>query len=487
MKIIGTGTYDANRTTMTNSLAAALLTRPEIATNVVNLFEDNFTAFSSYLARRGYSKKGLTPGMSSDDFKVIGNRKFQWALKGYPFRKGTITAAVTDASGAPTTEPGKIVATGGAVFILTTDTNFFSPNDNLELVDRRTIIQVMNEYPTETSSGQWQYKCKLVSNVVGAFVNPMLLEVGKEIGFSHTAFHELSETGYEKNTYPEWHTNYMTIQRMQFSISGSAQNTVLWVEHNGQKLWFKQQEMDMLRRWAYARENQLIFGRASIDANDNVFLRDMKGREIIQGDGLVAQGDASLKFQYNTLNVKTLENIMQNLQLMANNDGLTEVFVMGGQAFNWNFQRLMRDVFKYNPEPLFVSQGDREKGVKVAFSSYEMGGVKMVTAWNKAMDAAWRPQAKDMYGTNLESHRGFFVSLGNTIGGDANVDLVALGAGSDDRRYVKKVIDGMASPNGSGRGEYASNSVDGYQCQVLSETGLCLKNPFGFAELYKPM
>lgn len=482
MKIIGTGTYDANRTTMTNSLAAALLTRPEIASNVVNLFEDNFTAFSSYLARRGFTKKGLTPGMDTADFKVIGNRKFMWALKGYPFRKGTITADVTDANGGATVQPGN----NQSVFIITVDTNFFSPNDTLELGDRRTIIQIMDEYPIETMSGQWQYKCKIIANVTGAWVDPTLLEVGKEVGFSYTAFHELSETGYEKNTFPEWHTNYMTIQRMQFSISGSAQNTVLWVEHNGQKLWFKQQEMEMLRRWAYARENQLIFGRASIDANENVFLRDLKGREIIQGDGIVAQGDSSLKFQYNNLNVKTLENIMQNLQLLSNNDGMTEVFVMGGQAFVWNFQRLMRDVFKYNPEPLFVSQGDKEKGVKVAFNSYEMGGVKLVVAWNKAMDAAWRPQEKDIYGVNLESYRGFFVSLGNTIGGDANVDLVALGNGGDDRRFVKKVIDGMVSPQGTGRREFASNSVDGYQVQILSETGLCLKNPFGFAEIYKP-
>jgi hypothetical protein len=482
MKIIGTGTYDANRTTMTNSLAAALLTRPEIATNVVNLFEDNFTAFSSYLARRGFTKKGLTPNMDTSDFKVIGNRKFMWALKGYPFRKGTLLADATAADGSATTQPG----INQSVFLIYTDTNFFSPNDTLELTDRRTIIQIMDEYPVETSSGQWVYKCKLVTNVNGAFVPPALVAAGQEIGFSYTAFPELSETGYEKNTFPEWHTNYMTIQRMQFSISGSAQNTVLWVEHNGQKLWFKQQEMDMLRRWAYARENQLIFGKASIDANEQVFLRDLKGREIVQGDGIVAQGDASLKFQYNNLNVNTIENIMQNMQLLANNDGLTEVFVMGGQAFVWNFQRLMRDVFKYNPEPLFVSKGEMEKGVRVAFTSYEMAGVKIVVAWNKAMDAAWRPQAKDIYGTNLESYRGFFVSLGNTIGGDANVDLVALGNGSDDRRYVKKIIDGMSSPQGTGRREFSSNSVDGYQTQILSETGLCLKNPFGFAELYKP-
>jgi hypothetical protein len=482
MKIIGTGTFDANRTTMTNSLAAALLTRPEIASNVVNLFEDNFTAFSSYLARRGYSKKGLAPGMETSDFKVIGNRKFMWALKGYPFRKGMVTADVTDASGVVTVQPGA----GQSVFIITLDTNFFSPNDTLELGDRRTIVQIMDEYPVEIGSGNWKYKCKLVTNVAGGWVDPTLLAIGKEVGFSYTAFPELSETGYEKNTFPEWHTNYMTIQRMQFSISGSAQNTVLWVEHNGQKLWFKQQEMDMLRRWAYARENQLIFGRASIDANDNVFLKDLKGRDIVQGDGIVAQGDSSLKFQYNNMNVKTLENIMQNLQLLSNNDGMTEVFVMGGQAFVWNFQRLMRDVFKYNPLPLFVSEEDKAKGVKVAFNSYEMGGVKLVVAWNKAMDAAWRPQSKDIFGVNLESYRGFFMSLGNTIGGDANVDLVSLGNGSDDRRYVKKVIDGMSTPQGTGRREFASNSVDGYQVQILSETGICLKNPFGFAEVYKP-
>lgn len=492
MKIIGTGTYDANRTTMTNSLAAALLTKPEISTNVVNLFEDNFTAFSSYLARKGLSKKGISPDMSTSDFKVIGNRKFMWALKGYPFRKGTVLLAADPAT--PTVEfdcgAGATPGINQTVFQLTLDTNFFSPNDTLELADHRTILQVLDEYPVEvTVGGQqgWRYQVRLVTNIAGAFCDCNLVGTGSEVGFSYTAFPELSETGYEKNTFPEWHTNYMTIQRMQFSTSGSAQNTVLWVEHNGQKLWFKVQEMDMMRRWAYARENQLLFGRATIDSNDNIFLRDIKGREIIQGDGLIAQGDASLKFQYNTLNIKTLENIMQNLQLLANDDGLTEVFVMGGQAFVWNFQRLMRDVFKYDPQPLFVSQGEREKGVKVAFNSYEMAGVKIVVAWNKAMDAAWRPQQKDIFGTNLESYRGFFVSLGNTIGGDANVELVALGNGSDDRRYVKKVIDGMASPGGSGRKEFSSNSVDGYQCQILSETGLMLKNPFGFAELYKPV
>jgi hypothetical protein len=482
MKIIGTGTYDANRTTMTNSLAAALLTRPEISNNVTNLFESNFSAFSSFLARRGMAKKGLYPGLSTDSFKVIGNRKYMWALKGYPFRKGTIVAAPIPQTGYTLNNLGQ----NGSWFILTLDTNYFSPNDTLELGDRRTIIQVMDEYPTEVNSGQWEYRVKLVTNITGAFLPLALVDVGKEVGFSYTAFHEMSETGYEKNTFPEWHTNYMTIQRMQFSISGSANSTVLWVEHNGQKLWFREQEMEMMRRWAYARENQLLYGRASIDANENIFLKDLKGRDIIQGDGIIAQGDGSLKYQYNTLNVRVLENVMQNMQLLSTSEGTNELFVMGGQAFVWGFQRLMRDVFKYNPEPLFYSEDMKNRGVNATFNAYMMGGVRLTVAWNPAFDAAWRPRDTDMFGVNKESHRAIFVSLGNTIGGDPNIDLIALGNGADDRSYVKKIIDGMASPGGNGRKEFASNSMDGYQVQVLSETGVCMKNPFGLAELYKP-
>lgn len=480
MRILGTDTYNANVTTMTNSLAAALLTRPEISTNLVNLFEGNFSAFSSFLARRGFMKKGLSADLSTSDFKVVGNRKFMWLLKGYPFRKGTITENPTATGGVAN------LGENGTYFTLKVDADWFSPNDTLELSDRRTILQVMDELPIESGSNVWEYKVKLVHNEEGAFVPAALVAAGQEVGFSYTAFPEMSETAYEKNTFPEWHTNYMTIQRMKYSISGSANNTVLWIEHNGQRLWVAHQDVEMMQRWAYARENQLIFGRASIDANEKVHLSDMHGRKIIQGDGILAQGDASLKYQYNNLTVKTLENVMANLQLLSTGDGTTEVFVMGGQAFVWSFQQLMRDVFKYNPVPLFT--GGKGMGVKVAFNSYEIGGVKLIIAWNKAFDAAWRPTDRDIFGVNKESYRAIFVSLGDTIGGDPNVELVTLGAGSQDRRFVKKIITGMAAPSmsGSGRMEYASNSMDGYQVHILSETGICLKNPFGVAELYRP-
>lgn len=479
MRIIGTGSYNANVTTTTNSLATALLTRPEISLNVVQLFEDNFSAFSSFLARRGMTKKGLLPNAQDPNFRVIGNRKYMWALKGYPLRKGVIAETVQPSFGYAQ------IGAQGSIFDIVLNTDFFSPNDNLELSDRRTIIQLMDEYPVPTGAGTFKYRAKLATNDPNSFVPAALVTAGEEVGFSHTAFHELSETGYEKNTFPEWHTNYMTIQRMQFSISGSAANTVLWIEHGGQKLWMFEQEKEMMRRWAIARENQLLFGKATIDENDNVYLKDLRGRDIIQGDGLLSQGEGSLKYQYNTLTIKVLENIMSNMQLLSNSDGVTELFLLGGQKLVWDFQKLMRDVFRYNPIPLFTGGKGGDRGINATFNSYEIGGVRIVVAWHKPFDAQWRPQSRDAFGVNKESYRGIFTSLGNTVGSDPGVELIALGAGGGDRSFVKKTITGMASP-GKSQGEFASNSMDGFQVQILSETGLCLKNPFGVAEIYKP-
>ena len=476
MKIVGTGTFDSNRTTTTNSLGSAILTRPEIAANLANIWEGNYTAFSSLLARKGLVKRNVFAGLESKDFRVIGNRKFMWGVKGYPFTKCFITDTVDLPAGITNAGENK------SIFTIYLNNNYFSPNDTLELKDGITKIFLMDEYPTEVDANKWGYKAKLVSNQTGDFVNADLLEIGAEVGFSYTMFPEMSETGYEKNQFPEWRTEYMTIQRMQYSISGSAKNTkVYWIEHNGQILWFKEQELDMMRRWGIARENQLLFGKPTIDANENVFLKDFKGRDIIAGSGVVEQGDPSLKYSYNKLSIRTLETIMQNMQLLTNGNGTTEVCIQAGQAFVWDFDRLFRDVFKMNPEPLFISSGDKERGVRSNFNRYDMGGVSLTVSWNQSIDAPWRASDTDMWGTNKRSKEAYFFAMG-TIADNPNIELVALGNAGDERSFIKKEIPGMVSINDS-RGGITSNSVDGTQVQVLSETGVKLENEWGIASL----
>jgi len=482
MRILGSIGHIADKTTTTNMLTYAGMTKPEIMTNTVNLFEGNLTTFSSFLTRMGLSRPGVFADMTGDRFRVVGNRKIMWRLKGPSVRKGVII----DAPGAGNT-PG----INGSVFTLVINTDFFSPNDNLELVDRTTLLHVLSKEPS--GADQTTYRVKLVHNQAGAYVDPTLITAGKEIGFGHTMFPELSEDASEKTTFGEWHTNYLGIQRMKHTISGSARASKLWLEHNGQRFWDYAQNIEMMERISAAKEHQYLFGQATIDANDRVYVQDDLGRDLPMGDGIINQGDPSLRFQYNTLTIKMLEKVMENLNLQVTNSNMLEVAVCGGQVFNNQFQRLMRDQMGQTPNVLFEKNADGSQGIRTNFSWYEFGGVRLHVMRHPYMDSVYRPIERDQFGNSNFSERAFFCSLGNTIGGgDPNVELVTLGNGEEDRRMVTRIINGMTGsgplvPGVGEGGKYmlASSPVDGMQVHALWETGLILRDPRGFAQLSK--
>jgi hypothetical protein len=479
MRLLGNVTHDADKTTTVNMLTRAGLLQPEIMTDTLNLFEKNYSTFGSFLRRKGLTSKDLYAGLDSKAWRVVGNRKVMWRMKGYPIRKGTIISQ----------DGGSTPGLGNAAFNVVVSTDFMGVGDNLELVDRSTLLHVLGK--TNTGSGQWTYRVKLVTNSSTAFCDPTLLTAGNEIGFGHTMFPELSEDASEKTTYGEWHTEFLTIQRMKHTISGSANATKLWLEHNGVKMWDYAQNIEMLERWAMAMEHQLIFGRATMDANDRVYVTDDSGRDLPAGNGLLAQGDPGLRYQYNVLTIKQIERVMRDLQLMQNGDGLLEVAVIGGQSFVNAFNVLMRDTFQQAPQILYEKLPDGSRGVRTNFSWYEMSGVRLYVMWGPMLDAVYRPISYDAQGNNPESDRAIFVSLGDTVGGGANVQLITLGNGGEDRTFVQRIINGMTG-NGpmvqdgdSSAKMLASSAVDGKQVHILSETGLVLKNPFGVAQLIK--
>lgn len=482
MRILGSRPHDADQTTTVNMLSSVGLLKPEIMMNVANLYEDSLSTFSSFMARKGLMQGGLYAGMDNNEFKVVGSRKVMWPMEGYPVRKGVIVTAPV----------GNTPGLNHAEFTIIVNTDFFSQNDTLELVDRRTLLFVLSK--TRQAEGQYAYRVKLVTNNAASFCDPTLVAAGLEVGVSSNMFPELSEDGGEKHTYPEWHTEYMSIQRMKHTISGSAKATKIWLEHNGTLLWDYSQNLDMMRRWAYVRENALLFGIATVSPNDDVVhLRDDDGKEIVSGNGLFAQGDPSLKFQYNNLSIRLIEKIMENLELLKTGDGQLEVAVCGGQVFFNNFQRLMRDVLQQNPLPLYERGVDGD-GIRTNFGWYQFGGVRLHVMRCPAFDAPFRPILRDAYGNSNMSERAFFVNLGNTIGGNPNVQLLTIGNGEEDRRFVQRSINGMTGQGpmvsaGSKQGniQLASSPVDGQQIHVLAESGVMMRNMYGFAELNKAL
>lgn len=463
----------SNETVTSNHLAQVMLSSPDVVPQVATLFERD-TPFTSLLAKKGLTSKGLYKGIQSDDYRVVGNRKVMWPVKGIDRRKGRIVAVETDFPN----QPGY----GGEVIKITIDTNWFSPYDVLELKDQRSLVHVSNDIlPQESDAhpGCYDYFCKAMRSNKDEYINPELLTPDSEIGFAYTAFYEMSETAYEKYTFDDWAWSHMTLQRMKWSISGTAAQMKTkkhWVTHNGEFAWLEQAETQMLKRWAEAREYQLIFGKGTVSEKDEVLLKDLKGRDIMAGDGLLNIGDGALRFPYNRRLTKNfLHTIMKNMKIMADADGKLEIAVIGGQEFIWNFGELMVDMgIQMSTDKMIEGEGSK-KGINASFAFYEFNNVRFIPIEHKFFDDPGRPQWNTADGENKGSKRGIFISLGQADIGTNNIELLALG----NRALRKGSVYGINKG-----GEGMQSSVDGEHHHILSETGLKAVNMYGVAEAF---
>ena len=264
----------ANETPTSHHLMQYAISEPAVLPQVATLFRSDDTAFSSILADRGLTSGNLYNGLdaaSTGGYKVVGNTKIQWKVRGLKDRKNVMTRdAVCDAY---PTEKGKYQSLV-AIYL---DSNWNSPYDVLELQDNRTLVHVIDDMlPEEVAGGEWKYYVRLVTKTTEDFIESSLLASGAEIGYVYNMFYEMSQTAYEKYTFDEMATTHLTIQRMKWSISGTAEamkESTVWIEHNGQELWTTYQDMEMLRRWAASREYQLIFGKGTVTSNDVVVLK----------------------------------------------------------------------------------------------------------------------------------------------------------------------------------------------------------------------
>ena len=279
MRILpGTPKEFANETPSTLHMGKFLISNPEILPHVTTLFEQDDTAFTSLLARRNMiaGKIGLGDP-STARYKIVGNRKVVWNVKGYPERKVRIIGlgGVGFKCDAYPTQPGKYQT----VIDVYADSNWISPREVVELADNQTqIYNYDSKVPEEVEAGVWLYRFKVVTNDPTEYVDMNLLAIGMEMSVLHTAYEEASETAYEKYTFDEKAYAHMTIQRLKWSITGSADEykaNPVWIEHNKQKLWATHAQVEMLRRAARYRERQILFGKSTVTADDKIILRTL--------------------------------------------------------------------------------------------------------------------------------------------------------------------------------------------------------------------
>jgi hypothetical protein len=237
-------------------------------------------------------------------------------------------------------------------------------------------------------------------------------------------------------------------------------------------------------RFMLMEQDMYLFQGESTMRPDGTCGLFQEGKPIIRGAGAYHQADKSLRTQYHNLTLRDIEDVMGNMELTSGPDGETCLYVLGGQSFRFNFNRILRDTFKEGPQPLYVNKAENGgQGVKTNFSYYNFSGIKLYVSPARAFDSQFMPRWMDPYGVENESNRAVFINLGKTHGGDNNIDLVTLGNGMEDRSLVIGDINGMTKW-GKRKDNVISTPVDAKERHYLSQIGIKLSNPYSMAELY---
>ena len=492
MAVTSTGTYGKG-TTAANALNANLLQHPEIARTLISLYP---RYSMTYLLER-------TRRMASE--KVLGDNSYEWKVMNRLNRKTVIKTHGVPAGGSG----GGAAAAGVAIVdLIFTPTNGGTAESQFNLYDVvRFPSGATGLIVAQSDAAAHKYTVEAIT-AISAADNTANSVVGR-IGSAFPAGSAGSDVG-ENNAYPDTYKNWMTTNRKKCTITGKDATDVSWVENNGQSLWYFTKEQHMMDQFMYEQELQRWYGQNSVataatnysatntdiisgiaagefaDGSARALSTTTDGSFVI-GDGVLAQISASNQASYSagTLTEDIITEFIGKISLNATAADGNEWVVFTGTEGRIAFHRAMKDLI-VAPSGAMTggSMADVKAGSDISlggnFTSYYALGNKITIAYCPVFDDPHVHGASG--GTNSfgdtrlkESMKMVFMDFGSTSG-VSNVELITKGANGINRSLVKKYVGGMVNPYDT-KSMMAANGDDRFQCHVLSETGIIVRNP----------
>jgi len=285
---------------------------------------------------------------------------------------------------------------------------------------------------------------------------------------------------------------------------------VSWIENNGQSLWYFTKEQQMMDQFMYEQELQRWYGQTSVATaatnysatNTDIISEVVTGTyadgstrathttangALTIGDGVLAQISSSNQASYSagTLTEDIITEFIGKISLNAQGAEGNEWVVFTGTEGRIAFHRAMKDLIVAPAGAMTGgSMADVKAGSDISlggnFTSYYALGNKITIAYCPVFDDPHMHGASG--GTNSfgdtrlkESMKMVFMDFGTTSG-VSNVELITKGANGINRSLVKKYIGGMVNPYDN-KSMMAANGDDRFQCHVLSESGIIVRNP----------
>jgi len=466
-------------TQASNSLVANLLKYPEISSTLIE-------QYPRYALTYLLEKTGRHANV-----KIAGDKSFEWKVLGRTSQQVVVSASF---AGSSTT------ANNTDELVVPFTTNYLALND-LVLDSAGNVGQVTGidgaatdtTRPTETkavdSGTGYNYKLRFADGNVAFAAAAVFGKIGSAFGEG-----SLGSDVSEHTAYPDTYKNWLTVNRSKLSITGAALTDVTWIENNGSKLWYFTAEKLFTDEFMYQLELQRWFGRTNMVAGD---ADDYPGHSTdpaastdgnLRGDGILAQIEGTSDMTYpldDGLTEDKLAKFIAELSRNAKSPEGNEWVVFTGTEGRYQFHRAMKDISvgaSTGTSPAGAASGGSMQSMKtgsdvalgVNFVSYYVLGNKMTVAYCPVFDDV------NVHGTNgaadgLMSGKMVFLDF-SSVDGVPNVQLVAKGHDGFNRNYIKKYIPGMVNPYDQ-KSMLAANGDDSFTCQIMSESGIIVRNP----------
>lgn len=451
--VISFGTY-GNNTLESNSLVANMLKYPSISSTLVELWPQ-YTL--SYFVER--TERWATNVTYQD-------RRVQWFTGNRGRRPSYILSAAAPGGAATVTGPNTTWTIN-----FDPNQNYVHPNDIIDLFGVNVFIKSM---AANVATVQIHNQESTISLTMANIANIQCGVIG-------TAFAEGSAGGFGNAGYPDLNDNYMSIQKRAFDITGDAYTDVVWIEQNGQKLWYFKAMQTFMDEWAYEKEVKRWTGTRTVTATGAPTSFDSQNRPVYDGDGLFAQADSSLTDTYS--GVLTKAQIDSHIQMMKQQGGITDggtLLCYGGTAAQMAFHNALQNFYIPNGNVVQNVSGGQNVMLGNYFNAYYTMGVRVLFSLAPFFDDT------SVFGSDMvtsstyggvytrQSFTLFFVNA-SVMGGSSNLELAVKAAGGVNRANVIKYIPGMINP-ADPASMYAATSDDKFSVEVLSQTALILKN-----------
>lgn len=454
-----TGSYGKD-TIENNALVTNLLKYPEISKALIRQFPQySLTYFLEGTGR--FAKEEL-----------IGDSAFKWAILGRLNRPST--ASANNGTGT--------VGAAHAAFSLEFVENYLNKNDVIRFKDGSSAI-ILDE-GTSTAGGT-TYSMKLQTNDAAATIDKAVVAAsGETVNTQGSVFEEGSAKGYENHVFPDWYVNHLTTSRKAKSITGTALTDVTWIENNGQRLWYFTDQNLVMEEYLYQLELSRWYGKSTMDSNSVSQVTDAAGNPLIAGDGLLAQiSSANTDTYTGTLTEDIIVDFIANLSLNSGKKN-NQWMVFTGTAGKVAFHKAMRDLIFQGSSLIYDMDSARNLELGVHYTTYNALGHRITLVHCPIFDDPnLHTDLDPVTGYPKESYRMVFMDMGVT-NGISNVEVKVKGAGGVDRGMIVKYIPGMVNPFDQ-KSMVASNAKDGFTCEVLSESGLIVRNPLSCGQLRK--